>query len=125
MVITNLRRRSKKEPVEYPSTASEHGPADELHRVLGKTLGVPLFQEQAMKLAMVAAKFTPDEANGLRRAMATFRHVGTIHTFRDKMISNMIARGYERDFAERCFHQIEGFGTYGFPESHAASLAQP
>ena len=124
MVHPYLRRRGGKEPVAFPAPSPEHGPADEMRQVLGRTLGVPLFQEQAMKLAMVAAKFTPDEANGLRRAMATFRHVGTIHTFRDKLIGNMIARGYERDFAERCFKQIEGFGTYGFPESHAAAFAQ-
>jgi len=84
---------------------------------------VPLFQEQAMKLAIVAAKFTPEEANGLRRAMATFRNVGTIDTFREKMVGGMMRRGYEQDFAERCFKQIEGFGSYGFPESHAASFA--
>ncbi len=124
MVHPYLRRRNGVEKVEYPSPSPEHGPPDELVNVLGKTNGVPLFQEQAMKLAIVAAKFTPDEANGLRRAMATFRHMGTIHTFGDKMIGNMVARGYKRDFAERCFKQIEGFGTYGFPESHAASFAQ-
>jgi error-prone DNA polymerase len=100
-----------------------HFPSPELEAVLGRTLGVPLFQEQAMKIAIVAAGFTPDEADQLRRAMATFRHVGTIHTFRDKLIEGMAARGYDRDFAERCFKQIEGFGTYGFPESHAASFA--
>ena len=111
------------EKVVFPSPSPEHGPADELDQVLGKTMGVPLFQEQAMQLAIVAAKFTPEEANGLRRAMATFRNVGTIHTFREKMVGGMIARGYEPDFAERCFEQIEGFGTYGFPESHAASFA--
>jgi error-prone DNA polymerase len=124
MVHPYLRRRSGAETVQYPSPSPEHGPTDELVQVLGKTNGVPLFQEQAMKLAIVAAKFTPDEANGLRRAMATFRHQGTIHTFADKMVGNMVARGYDRDFAERCFKQIEGFGTYGFPESHAASFAQ-
>jgi error-prone DNA polymerase len=124
MVHPYLRRRSGKEPVVFPAPSPEHGPPDEMRQVLGRTLGVPLFQEQAMKLAIVAAKFTPDEANGLRRAMATFRHVGTIHTFRDKFIGNMVARGYDRDFAERCFKQIEGFGTYGFPESHAAAFAQ-
>jgi error-prone DNA polymerase len=91
--------------------------------VLHKTLGIPLFQEQAMKLAIVAAKFTPDEANGLRRAMATFRHVGTIGTFERKFIDRMVERGYDRDFAESCFEQIKGFGSYGFPESHAASFA--
>jgi error-prone DNA polymerase len=124
MVHPYLRRRSGKEPVVFPAPSPEHGPADEMQQVLGRTLGVPLFQEQAMKLAIVAAKFTPDEANGLRRAMATFRHVGTIHTFRDKFIGNMVLRGYDPDFAERCFRQIEGFGTYGFPESHAAAFAQ-
>ena len=91
--------------------------------MLSKTLGVPLFQEQAMKIAIVAAGFTPAEADKLRRAMATFKRVGTIGSFQRKMIDGMLANGYERDFAERCFHQIEGFGEYGFPESHAASFA--
>jgi len=91
--------------------------------VLGKTLGVPLFQEQAMQIAIVAAGFTPAEADGLRRAMATFRHSGKIHQYREKMIGGMLERGYAPDFAERCFRQIEGFGEYGFPESHAASFA--
>src|SRR6185295_9880027 len=85
--------------------------------------GVPLFQEQAMKIAMDAAKFTAAEADGLRRAMATFRRNGTIGQYKEKMIERMTARGYSRDFAERCFSQIEGFGEYGFPESHAASFA--
>ena len=107
MVHPYLRRRSGKEPVAYPSK--------ELEAVLGKTLGVPLFQEQAMKIAIVAAGFTPAEADKLRRAMATFKRVGTIGTFQRKMIDGMLANGYERDFAERCFHQIEGFGEYGFP----------
>jgi error-prone DNA polymerase len=115
MVHPYLRRRNGEEPVSFPSK--------ELEEVLGKTLGVPLFQEQAMQIAIVAAGFTPGEADGLRRAMATFRHVGTIHTFRDKFIAGMAARGYQREFAERCFNQIEGFGEYGFPESHAASFA--
>ena len=115
MVHPYLRRRSGKEPVSYPSK--------ELEAVLGKTLGVPLFQEQAMKIAIVAAGFTPAEADKLRRAMATFKRVGTIGTFQRKMIDGMLANGYERSFAERCFHQIEGFGEYGFPESHAASFA--
>jgi error-prone DNA polymerase len=84
---------------------------------------VPLFQEQAMRIAIDAAKFTPEEANQLRRSMATFRNAGTIHRFFAKMVDGMVARGYTQDFAERCFHQIEGFGTYGFPESHAASFA--
>ncbi len=92
--------------------------------MLHKTLGVPLFQEQAMRIAIEAAKFTPEEANGLRRAMATFRNVGTIGKFEDKMIGNMIARGYQPEFAKNCFDQIKGFGSYGFPESHAASFAQ-
>ena len=115
MVHPYLRRRNGEEKVDYPS--------EDLRQVLEKTLGVPLFQEQAMKIAIVGAGFTPSEADRLRRAMATFRHVGTIHTFRDKFIAGMVARGYERDFAERCFRQIEGFGEYGFPESHAASFA--
>jgi error-prone DNA polymerase len=123
MVHPYLRRRQGIEHVEFPSPAPEHGPPDELERVLGKTLGVPLFQEQAMRIAMEAAKFSPEEANALRRSMATFRNVGTIHTFFAKMVGGMVARGYTRDFAERCFRQIEGFGTYGFPESHAASFA--
>jgi error-prone DNA polymerase len=123
MVHPYLRRRQGLEEVHYPSPSSEHGHKDELKRVLGRTLGVPLFQEQAMRIAIDAARFTPGEANQLRRAMATFRHVGTISSFFAKMVDGMANRGYERDFAERCFRQIEGFGTYGFPESHAASFA--
>ncbi|MHA1560158.1 MAG: error-prone DNA polymerase, partial [Alphaproteobacteria bacterium] len=123
MVHPYLRRRQGLEEVHFPSPSPEHGPPDELERVLGKTLGVPLFQEQAMKIAIVAAGFEPGEADRLRRAMATFRRVGTIGTFRTKMIEGMTSRGYEEDFAERCFKQIEGFGDYGFPESHAASFA--
>lgn len=123
MVHPYLRRRNKEEEVVFPEPAPPHDP-DELRGVLGRTLGVPLFQEQAMKIAMVAAEFTPEQANGLRRAMATFRHVGTIHTFEQKMVEGMVKRGYERDFAERCFNQIKGFGEYGFPESHAASFAK-
>ncbi|MCX8256257.1 MAG: error-prone DNA polymerase, partial [Beijerinckiaceae bacterium] len=115
MVHPYLRRRTKKEKVSYPSP--------ELEKVLGKTLGVPLFQEQAMQIAIVAAGFTPSEADQLRRAMATFKRVGTISTFYDKMVRGMVERGYPEDFATRCFKQIEGFGTYGFPESHAASFA--
>jgi error-prone DNA polymerase len=123
MVHPYLRRRQGIERVHFPSPAPEHGPPDELARVLGRTLGVPLFQEQAMRIAIEAARFTPEEANALRRSMATFRNLGTIHKFFAKMVEGMVARGYARDFAERCFRQIEGFGTYGFPESHAASFA--
>ena len=115
MVHPFIRRRQGKEAVSFPS--------DELEEVLGKTLGVPLFQEQAMRIAIVAAGFTPEEADKLRRSIATFRKSGTIHTFRERFVGGMIARGYEPDFAERCFSQIEGFGEYGFPESHAASFA--
>jgi len=107
---------------DYPKPGPAHR-QDELKDVLHKTLGIPLFQEQAMKLAIVAAKFSADEANGLRRAMATFRHVGTIGTFERKFIDRMVERGYDQDFAESCFEQIKGFGSYGFPESHAASFA--
>jgi error-prone DNA polymerase len=124
MVHPYLRRRAGLEPVHYPAPAPEHGPADELFQVLNKTKGVPLFQEQAMKLAMVAAKFTDSEANGLRKAMATFRSDGSIGNYQDLMVERMVARGYERDFAQRCFDQIKGFGSYGFPESHAASFAK-
>jgi error-prone DNA polymerase len=123
MVHPYLRRRQKLETVSFPSPAAEHGDRDELERVLGRTLGVPLFQEQAMRIAIEAARFTPEEANRLRRAMATFRNIGTIHNFFTKMVEGMVRRGYDPDFAERCFRQIEGFGTYGFPESHAASFA--
>ena len=124
MVHPYLRRRAGKEKVDYPSPAPEHGPPAELRQVLHRTLGVPLFQEQAMKIAMVAARFSPEEANGLRRAMATFRHVGTIHQFEEKMVAGMVRRGYDPEFARRCFDQIKGFGEYGFPESHAASFAK-
>src|SRR3954470_21891666 len=122
MVHPYLRRRQGLEKAHYPSPAPPHDP-DELKNVLHKTLGVPLFQEQAMKIAIVAAKFEPGEADRLRRAMATFKRVGTIGLFKVKMIEGMVSRGYERNFAERCFSQIEGFGEYGFPESHAASFA--
>ncbi len=124
MVHPYLRRRNGKEQVNYPSPSPAHGDRDELRKVLHKTLGVPLFQEQAMRIAIEAAKFTPEEANGLRRAMATFRNVGTIGKFESKMINNMIDRGYDPAFAKSCFEQIKGFGSYGFPESHAASFAQ-
>jgi error-prone DNA polymerase len=123
MVHPYLRRRQGKEDVSFPEPHPDHGPPDELRRVLGKTLGVPLFQEQAMRIAIEAAKFTAEEANALRRAMATFRNLGTIHKFNSKMVEGMVKRGYARAFAEACFKQIEGFGTYGFPESHAASFA--
>jgi error-prone DNA polymerase len=123
MVHPYLRRRDKIDPENYPSPDPAEGPANELENVLKRTLGVPLFQEQAMQIAIDAAKFTPDEADGLRRAMATFRHNGTVHLFEDKFINGMVRRGYERAFAERCFDQIKGFGEYGFPESHAASFA--
>ena len=124
MVHPYLRRRNGVEQEKYPSPSPDHGPPDELYRVLHKTLGVPLFQEQAMRIAIEAAKFTSEEANGLRRAMATFRNVGTIGKFEDKMVNNMIGRGYDSEFSKNCFNQIKGFGSYGFPESHAASFAQ-
>jgi len=115
MVHPYLRRRNKEENVEYPS--------DELKEILKKTEGVPLFQEQAMEVAIVAAGFTPTEADELRRSMATFKAVGKVTDFKKKLIDGMIARNYKPDFAERLFKQIEGFGGYGFPESHAASFA--
>ena len=123
MVHPYLRRRDGLEAVVYPAPAPEHGPPDELRKVLEKTLGVPLFQEQAMRVAMEAAKFTPDEADALRHAMATFRKRGTLGLLRDRMVGRMTARGYDPELAARCFRQIEGFGDYGFPESHAASFA--
>ncbi len=115
MVHPYLRRREGKEPVTYPS--------HELKDILKKTLGVPLFQEQAMRIAIVGAGFAPGEADRLRRAMATFKRVGTIDSFREKFIKGMTARGYEEKFVTSCWGQIEGFGNYGFPESHAASFA--
>ncbi|WP_407175843.1 error-prone DNA polymerase [Bradyrhizobium sp. STM 3562] len=124
MVHPYLRRRNRQEKVSYPSPAPGRGPADELYRVLHKTLGVPLFQEQAMRIAIEAAKFSAEEANGLRRSMATFRNLGTIGKYESKLIGNMVARGYSEEFAKSCFDQIKGFGSYGFPESHAASFAQ-
>ena len=115
MVHPYLRRRLGYEKIIYPS--------DELKQVLQRTLGVPLFQEQAMQIAIVAAGFSGSEADQLRRAMATFRRNDLIHTFKERMIKGMVERGYQEEFATRCFRQIEGFGTYGFPESHAASFA--
>jgi error-prone DNA polymerase len=123
MVHPYLRRRSGEEEPEWPKPAPPHDP-DELKKLLGQTYGVPLFQEQAMKLAIIAAGFTPSEANQLRRSMATFRQIGGMDRFRAKMVGGMVARGYQRDFAERCYSQIEGFGSYGFPESHALSFAR-
>ena len=122
MVHPYLRRRSGIEPEEYPSPAPPHDPL-ELRKVLGRTKGVPIFQEQAMKIAMVAAEFSPSEANQLRKAMATFRSKGQIEQLEQEMVGRMITRGYDPDFAMRCFNQIKGFGYYGFPESHAASFA--
>ena len=123
MVHPYLRRRAGKEIAEYPSPKPPHDP-HELRDLLRFTYGVPLFQEQAMKLAIVAAEFTPDEANQLRRAMATFRHVGGMENFKAKLVGGMMRRGYDEAFAERCYSQIEGFGSYGFPESHALSFAR-
>ncbi len=123
MVHPYLRRRSGKEKVEFPSPHPDHGPPDELKNILNRTMGVPIFQEQAMKIAIDAARFTPEEANELRKAMATFRSRGTIERLESKMVSRMIERGYDLDFAHNCFNQIKGFGDYGFPESHAASFA--
>jgi len=123
MVHPYLKRRSGKEPVTFPCPDPGHGPPDELQRILGRTLGVPIFQEQAMKIALDAAKFTSEEANDLRKAMATFRSKGKIEPLQDKMVGRMVSRGYDPDFAQRCFDQIKGFGEYGFPESHAASFA--
>lgn len=115
MVHPYLRRRNGEEEVSFPS--------DELGKVLGKTLGVPLFQEQAMQIAIVGAGFTPEEADRLRRSLATFKKHGNVSEFRTRFLKGMRENGYEDDFAERCFSQIEGFGSYGFPESHAASFA--
>ncbi|MBW6401587.1 error-prone DNA polymerase [Roseomonas sp. HJA6] len=123
MVHPYLRRRDGLEAADIPSPAPEHGPPDELDVVLKGTHGVPLFQEQAMRIAIVAAGFTPTEADALRRSMATFRNEGKVAAFQQKFIAGMLRRGYPQDFAERCFNQIEGFGSYGFPESHAMSFA--
>jgi error-prone DNA polymerase len=115
MVHPYLRRRTGLEPVEYPSK--------ELEEILGRTLGVPLFQEQAMEIAIVAAGFSPAEADGLRRSMATFKAKGKVSQYREKLVSGMVKNGYTQEFAMRVFKQLEGFGSYGFPESHAASFA--
>jgi error-prone DNA polymerase len=115
MVHPYLRRRDKIDAVEFPKP--------ELKKVLGRTLGVPLFQEQAMEIAIVAANFTHAEADQLRRSMATFKAKGKVSDFHDKLVEGMVNRGYERPFAERIFKQLEGFGGYGFPESHAAAFA--
>ena len=123
MVHPYMRRRQGLERPDYPSPAPPHDP-DELRGLLGKTLGIPLFQEQAMKLAITAAQFSDVEANQLRRAMATFRNVGTMDQFEAKLVGGMVARGYDEAFARRCYKQIEGFGSYGFPESHALAFAR-
>ncbi len=115
MVHPYLRRRNGEEPVEFPSK--------ELENILGRTLGVPLFQEQAMEIAIVAAGFTPGEADQLRRSMATFKAKGLVSQFEKKLVDGMTRRGYKEEFARRVFKQLEGFGSYGFPESHAASFA--
>ncbi len=123
MVHPYLRRRNGEEKVDYPSPAPPY-PPDELEGVLGKTLGVPLFQEQAMQLAITAAEFSDADANRLRKAMATFRNAGGMEHFEAMMVEGMVRRGYKREFAQRCFGQIQGFGSYGFPESHALSFAR-
>ncbi len=115
MVHPFIRRRNGEEEVAFPS--------DALGEVLGKTLGVPLFQEQAMQIAIIGAGFSPEEADRLRRSLATFKKHGSVSAFRDRFMRGMRANGYDEDFAQRCFSQIEGFGAYGFPESHAASFA--
>jgi len=128
MVHPYLKRRKEeregKTVFHLPGPAPEHGPPDELSSILGRTYGVPIFQEQAMKIAIDAAKFMPHEANRLRKAMATFRSRGMVHELEEMMVGRMVERGYDPEFAQRCFNQIKGFGEYGFPESHAASFAQ-
>jgi error-prone DNA polymerase len=114
MVHPYLRRRDGKEPIDYPPALEE---------ALGRTLGVPIFQEQVMQIAMIAADFTPGEADQLRRSMAAWKRKGGLGHFKDRLIESMVKNGYKRDFAERIFKQIQGFGEYGFPESHAASFA--
>jgi len=115
MVHPYLKRRNGEEPIVFPSK--------ELEEILGRTLGVPLFQEQAMEIAIVAAGFTPAEADGLRRSMATFKSKGKVSWYKEKLVNGMVKKGYTEEFAQRVFKQIEGFGSYGFPESHAASFA--
>lgn len=115
MVHPYLRRRNNEEPVEYPSK--------ELEEILSRTLGVPLFQEQAMEIAIVAAGFTPDQADGLRKSMATFKAKGKVSEYERMLVEGMVRKGYDEGFARRVFRQLEGFGSYGFPESHAASFA--
>jgi len=122
MVHPYLKRRANPEEVDYPHPGPGH-PQDELKDILKKTLGVPLFQEQAMRVAIVAARFSDDDADKLRRSMATFRNMGTIGRHGELFVEGMVNRGYDPEFAERCFKQIEGFGSYGFPESHAISFA--
>ncbi|KRB40657.1 error-prone DNA polymerase [Phenylobacterium sp. Root700] len=122
MVHPYLQRRNNRDLIDYPRPGPEH-PQDELEGILGKTFGVPLFQEQAMRIAIEAAKFTDDDADGLRRSMATFRHLGNVGDYETKFLEGMKGRGYDPAFVERCFKQIEGFGSYGFPESHAISFA--
>ena len=124
MVHPYLRRKQGLDKVVYEGPTLPGSDVHELEAVLQRTLGVPLFQEQAMQMAMVAARFTDAEADGLRRAMATFRRTGGVTPYRTKMVGGMTARGYSQGFAERCFKQIEGFGSYGFPESHAISFAK-
>jgi error-prone DNA polymerase len=116
MVHPYMRRRRGEESVEYPSK--------ELEEILSRTLGVPLFQEQAMKIAIVAAGFSPAEADELRRSMATFKFKGMVSQFQEKLTQGMLRNGYTPEYAQRVFKQLEGFGSYGFPESHAASFAQ-
>ena len=115
MVHPYLKRRNGEEKIEYPSK--------ELEEILGRTLGIPLFQEQAMNIAIVAAGFTPAEADALRRSMATFKLQGLVSQFQKKLINGMMKNGYTEEYAKRVFRQLEGFGSYGFPESHAASFA--
>ena len=130
MVHPYLRRRQNREKVVYPRPAPEHGPPDELERVLGKTLGVPLFQEQAMSIAIDAAEFTPDEANRLRRAMATFRNVGTIHRFEQKMVEGMVARGYDATSPSAASSRSRASANMAFPKatpppSRCSSMSRP